>query len=403
MKKLPLILLFLLFAIRGYPQAPHLFEYDYPAITEEDPQIKEMLNQTNIDSLIKTINHLSSYFTRRCDSRYIYEVKDWLFNEYVRLGLDSICLHDFEINVHDITETAPNVIAIQKGLVYPDEYVVCGAHYDSYNNAAGHPDSLRSPGADDNATGVAGILETARILGKYSFKRSIIYCNFNAEEVGLVGSAAYAADCAADSMKIVGYFNMDMNGYLEEGYDIHVHLLYTTRDSLIADFFYNFCDIYYPDINICQAWLSGGDSDYSSFNRNGYPALFPCEDVHHYSPYIHTENDLMGLSVNNMEQSKLFTSLNIGAVATLAMPTKASITEITEETINIYPNPASDYFILNKDAKQLEIINLLGTCIQTESNINKNTQIDISHLKSGIYLLKIESDNKNTITKLIVK
>ena len=138
------------------------------------------------------------------------------------------------------------MIAIQRGCVYPDEYVVCGAHYDSYNKSLGHPDSLRAPGADDNASGTSGILETARLLSKCKFERSIIYCGFAAEEIGLIGSAAYAKDCADQRMDIVGYFNLDMIGYLEEGSDIHVNLMYTTQDSIIAKYVFDFSHVYYP-------------------------------------------------------------------------------------------------------------------------------------------------------------
>ena len=88
----------------------------------------------------------------------------------------------------------------------------------------------------DNASGVAGILETARLLSRCTFDRTIIYANWCAEEIGLVGSAAYAADCAAQRMDIVAYFNLDMTGYLEQGSDIHVNLMYTTQDSLLGNY-----------------------------------------------------------------------------------------------------------------------------------------------------------------------
>jgi len=127
-------------------------------------------------------------------------------------------------------------LAVQWGTRTPEEFVICGAHYDSYAWDGYDPDTIRSPGADDNASGVSGILETARLLSHHTFDRTIIYANWCAEECGLLGSAAYAEDCAAQNMDIVGYFNLDMTGYLEEGSDIHVHLMYTTQDSLIADF-----------------------------------------------------------------------------------------------------------------------------------------------------------------------
>ena len=86
------------------------------------------------------------------------------------------------------------------------------------------------------------------------------------------GSAAYAADCAAQRMDIVAYFNLDMTGYLEQGSDIHVNLMYTSQDSLLGNYVKRFSRTYFPDMRIWQDWLAWGDSDYSSFNRNGYAA-----------------------------------------------------------------------------------------------------------------------------------
>ena len=189
MKKNLFLLFILLLATNAFAQ--HLHEHDYPVITEENPTIRQLLESVSADSIEAKIEHLSSYWTRRYDSRYIWDVQDWLVAYYENLGIDTVVLHDFPVPNSDI-ETADNIIAIQWGITTPDEFVVCGAHYDSWNSDGADPDTIRSPGADDNASGVAGILETARLLSCYTFDRSIIYANWSAEEIGLVGSAAYA-------------------------------------------------------------------------------------------------------------------------------------------------------------------------------------------------------------------
>ena len=387
-----------------FAQAPHLHEHPYPVITQEDARIRGLMDQVSIDTLTATINHLSSYHTRRYDSRFIYDVQDWLLKRYETLNLDTVYLHDFQLHGLSITETADNVIAIQRGKRYPDEFVVCGAHYDSYAYDGYDPDTITSPGADDNATGVAGIWETARLLSHYQFDRSIIYCNFNAEECGLVGSAAFAKDCADQGIDIVGYFNMDMNGYLEEGSDIHVHLLYTTQDSVIADYFYNFCEVYYPEMPIRQAWMEHGDSDYSSFNRNGYAALHPFEDVHASSPFIHSRNDVMGLSVNNMEQSKRFAELNLGAVAILAGLNTAAVEENETIDLSIYPNPAKDQLNLfsMQGLNSVKIYNNLGQQVSYEIlNGIETYTLDLSGFSKGLYVVSVATAC-GTVNKTIV-
>ena len=345
-----------------YAQAPHIFEHDYPVVTTENPQIRALMDSVSIDSIKSYIEHLSSYHTRRYDSRYIWDVQDWLIARYQEMdGIDTVMLHDFPVPYFE-TGTADNILAVQWGAKTPQEFVICGAHYDSWNADGYDPDTIRSPGADDNASGVAGILETARLLSNCIFDRTIIYANWCAEEIGLVGSAAYAHDMAEQGMDIVAYFNLDMTGYLEEGSDIHVHLMYTTQDSLLGDYAINLSHVYFPEMPIKQNWLAWGDSDYSSFNRNGYAAIHPFEDVHASSPFIHTRSDVLGLSVNNLEQSKRFTELNLGMVATMAGISGYSVAEQEEINAMLYPNPAKESVsILAEDGIQdVTVCNLLG-------------------------------------------
>ena len=375
--------------------AQHLFEHTYPVVEQEDARIRQLMEEVSKDSIYATINHLQSYHTRRWDSRMVYEVQDWLYNTYFGMGIDSVTLHDFPVLYHDtLYETSDNVIAVQKGVLYPHEYVVCGAHYDSYNNSTGHPDSLRAPGADDNASGTAGILETARLLSKCKFERSIIYCGWAAEEIGLIGSAAYAKDCADQMIDIVGYFNLDMIGYLEEGSEIHVNLLYRTRDSIIADYVFNFCDVYYPEMPVRQSWLAAGaDSDFSSFNRNGYASIQPFEDTHHSSPFIHTPNDLLGVSVNNLDQCKRFTELNLGLVATLAGLVDTSVDDVITESLMVYPNPVSGTLTMKGvPMKQVEVYNLFGQKVLNETCHGEETTLDVSSLAAGVYVLRVIDD-----------
>ena len=407
MKKIVIITLLLAVGLTGFAQVPHIYEHNYPVITEENPTIRALMDSVSIDSIKANIEHLSSYHNRRYDSRYIWEVQDWLVARYQSFGVDSVILHDFKVNKPGFPEeTADNILAIQWGTKTPNEFVICGAHYDSWNDDGTDPDTIRSPGADDNATGVAGILETARLLSNYSFDRTIIYANWCAEEIGLVGSAAYAHDMAEQGMDIVGYFNLDMTGYLAEGSDIHVHLMYTTQDSLIGRYVFNFSHVYYPEMPIRQAWLQWGDSDYSSFNRNGYPAVHPFEDVHASSPYIHSRDDVLGLSVNNLDQSKRFTELNLGLVATLAGLNGTSVEEQVTTKVALYPNPTKNAvnIFAEDNLRYITICNLLGQQVETiELNGSRQFLLDTNHYHSGIYMVRITMENGVTTQRLVIE
>ena len=390
MKRLLLIALILAAGLTAFAQAPHLYDHTYPVIADENPEIRALIDSVSVDSIKANIEHLCSYHNRRYDSRFIWEVQDWLISRYQAFGVDTVMLHDFPVPDSDI-ETADNILAVQWGTKTPNEYVICGAHYDSWNPDGTDPDTIRSPGADDNASGVAGILETARLLSNYTFDRTIIYANWCAEEIGLVGSAAYAQDMAAQGMDIVGYFNLDMTGYLEEGTDIHVHLLYTTQDSLIANYVFNFSHVYFPEMLIKQNWLAWGDSDYSSFNRNGYPAVHPFEDVYASSPYIHTRQDILGLSVNNLEQSKRFTELNLGLVATLAGLNHDGMADDKTVNVAIYPNPTKEAVNIACDdgLQRIEVYNTLGQQIDVyRLRDDRHTILNTSSYATGIYMLR---------------
>ncbi|MBO7460786.1 MAG: M28 family peptidase [Bacteroidales bacterium] len=393
MKKI-ILAVFIIFSsvICRSQQSNHLYEHTFPEVNTQDPVVLEMLNQVTENQIINDVEHLTSYINRRADAIHIYNVKDWLVSEYEKLNIDSVYLHDFQVipywdTVPKPFTTAPNVLAFKRGTKYPDEFVVCGAHYDSYVITEGDfdPDTLVSPGADDNATGVAGILTTARILSNYEFERSIIFASWNAEEFGLCGSHAYASQCRADSIDIVAYFNLDMTGYVAPGNNIHIHLLYKNCDSLLGNFTQQISHTYLPGINIWQAWLSAGDTDYSSFNRNGYQAISPSEDVHNMSPYIHTIDDIIGLSVNSWEQSVIFTKLNLACVAHAAGLVYQYVNEI-------------DYS--DAEIEHFEVFDTYGHLVYKEKNMWKNVdEILVNNLESGIYIVRFFTNNGNVFTK----
>lgn len=378
-------------------KAQHLFEHTYPVVQVENPVIRQLMDSVSMDRLESTITHMQSYHTRRWDSQMVYEVQDWLFDTYRGMGLDSVFLHDFSFKFHDtLRESSDNVIAIQRGLVYPNEYVVCGAHYDSYNNTPGHPDSLRAPGADDNASGTSGILETARLLSSYRFERSIMYCGWAAEEAGLKGSAAYAKKCAENEVDIVGYFNLDMIGYLREGDAMQMQLVYVDRDSTMANYIYQFCEVYDPTMPVIQGWIIGGDSDFSSFNRNGYAAVHLFENAYYCSPFIHSTDDVLGISVNNMDQAKRFTEIHLGLVATLAGLINTSADEYESDQLTVYPNPSKSLInVKGVPMQQIEIYNTFGQLVKKETCHDSAIQLDIASLAAGVYVLRVIDDAKS--------
>ena len=281
--------------------------HDFPNVTEENPDIRFVLEQVSQDSMYATVAFLQAYRNRIWNTENAFAASDWIKSRFDALGLET----EQQPFTYYGENAAPNVIAIQRGTLYPDTYVVCGSHLDSYSFDA------ECPGADDNATGVASVLESVRLLSQYDFDYSIIYCAFGCEEMGLVGSDAYSTRCRQQNMDIIGYFNNDMNGYLY-GNEVHIHQIYPNSSEPCGAFYRNVGQVYFPEMVIEKKNFSAGDSDHTSFNQNGYQGIYPFEDVNHYSPYIHTFADTIGLSVNSWLMPQRYCQMNIACLAEVA-------------------------------------------------------------------------------------
>jgi hypothetical protein len=125
------------------------------------------------------------------------------------------------VNIESTRATVDNVLAYLPGKT--DEYIIIGAHYDHLGY--GNVDSLAPsqigqihPGADDNASGTAGVMELARLLAprKGQLQRGILFASFAGEELGLLGSAEWAKDPTLPLAKAVAMINMDMIGRIKD-------------------------------------------------------------------------------------------------------------------------------------------------------------------------------------------
>lgn len=369
---------------------------DFPVVSEEDATIKELMNEVDIKNLTATVQHLQDYERRQYNTTQAEEAAQWLYTQFEDLGLD---VEEFPFDYLG-NPSSPNIIATQWGTKFPDKYIICGSHYDSHRSGDG---DKTCPGADDNATGVATVLETARILSEYSFEYSILYCAFSAEEIGLIGSEAYASYCAEMGMDIIAYFNNDMNGYLHEGNEIHVDLIYPETVATLGDYYKNVAGIYFPEMEVSHIDFTAGDSDHTSFNNNGFMGIYPFEDKDNYSPYIHTKDDVIGISVNSFEQSQRFTQMNLACVAHMANLSTENVMENVYNNVKIFPNPAKNSLTLQSEdaTNEVKILNSIGQIVK-EFSFESNITIDIKDLNEGVYFVQIMGENPIT-KKLVVK
>jgi hypothetical protein len=184
--------------------------------------------------------------------------------------------------------TAANVVARIPGVSRPDEQVVVGAHFDSATLGSSLDGVGPSPGADDNASGTAAVLECARVLSGYAFDRTLVFVAFNAEEVGLVGSTYYAEAARSRGDDIRAMINLDMVAYDVGELDadvFHDGASYDLAELMAAK------AAKYTSVDMTARGGAATMSDHAPFWENGYKAIWQYEGWNDSSPHIHTQND----------------------------------------------------------------------------------------------------------------
>ncbi|HOV12385.1 MAG TPA: M20/M25/M40 family metallo-hydrolase, partial [Bacteroidales bacterium] len=191
-------------------------------IAVHDSLIGDVLTDLNADSIMSHIQHLQAYGTRFLLAPGHKDISLWLQHKLISFGYANAVLDSFEITVEwpvgsgtMITNTQYNVIAELSGLISPEVHYVIGAHYDDILQFGGYDPYLVCPGADDNASGTAAVLEIARVLKEKNFSSpaTMRFVFFDAEELGTFGSHHFVEDIVAGNEKLEIMFNLDMVGH----------------------------------------------------------------------------------------------------------------------------------------------------------------------------------------------
>jgi hypothetical protein len=191
----------------------------------ETPVLHEIGTAPSAARIEADIRKLVSFGTRHTLSsqtdpmRGVGAATRWIHDEFERISRDcGGCLEvryvkgtvQGEPRIPDPVEVV-SVIAIQRGTADPNRYVIMSGDIDS--RASDVMDaSSDAPGANDNASGVAGTLEAARVLSKYTFPGSIVYAALSGEEQGLFGGKFLAEEAQREGWRITGVLNNDMIG-----------------------------------------------------------------------------------------------------------------------------------------------------------------------------------------------
>lgn len=195
--------------------------------SQADSRLYEIINNVSAERIQNDVTTLANFGTRHTlsdtisQTRGIGAARRWIKSEFEKTSSQCDgCLEVFyQKNLVKEGEGSRiikdvwivNVVAIQRGTKFPNRFIIMSGDIDS---RVSNPNNFTSdsPGANDNASGMAGTIEAARVLSKYQFENSIIYVGLSGEEQGLFGGKGLAAHAKEQGWEIIGILNNDMIG-----------------------------------------------------------------------------------------------------------------------------------------------------------------------------------------------
>lgn len=280
---------------RFRPPSPRVqtFPSAAKALTPFSEFIEALVTKVEQSRINEWISDLINFSTRHTLSPQNVEVAQWLQGQFRALGYNDVVFHDFihsGVKCHNVICTKPGNLDLDKNLI------VC-AHYDSRMNDSEDFISA-APGANDNASGVAALLEIARIIFSIDTTYSIKFVGFSGEEQGLIGSAAYASFLNARGVHVQLLINLDMIGHPENPADPTIIIEQDIGNDVAAN------DA--PSQNFAMQMVQAAadytkiktslgpiySSDYMPFEHFGYVCIGAYDGADSL-PFYHTVNDTL--------------------------------------------------------------------------------------------------------------
>lgn len=191
-------------------------------VPDVDPDIETLVNAVSEQQLMAYVQHLENFGTRNAFSAIdqpsfgIGAAREWIFGEFIRVGQSSngrmdVRYEDFPLNYNGFAADQRNIIAELPGTSGSGDVIIIMAHYDT--RSVDETDGLsRSPGANDNGSGVALLLETARLLSSRTWNTTIIFAALAAEEQGTYGAKNLVQRMLQQGRSVQAAINYDTVG-----------------------------------------------------------------------------------------------------------------------------------------------------------------------------------------------
>jgi peptidase M28-like protein/repeat uncharacterized protein DUF346 len=266
------------------PENTFAFETRERTQRQPVPEIAALVAFVSQTRLTDTLTRLAGFHTRHSLSLEFSNAADWMKSE---LEIGGFAVSKRAISVG--SGTSFNVVADRQGSGVNRRLIIVTAHLDSVNTAGGA--AAASPGADDNGSGAAGVLEIGRILAGHSHEHDLRLILFGGEEQGLHGSQQYVGSLGqADRSRLDSVINMDMIGTLNSSTLTVLLEGAAVSQALINDLSDAAHD--YTSLTV-QTSLNPFASDHVPFINASLPALLTIEGADSANHNIHTANDTL--------------------------------------------------------------------------------------------------------------
>jgi len=388
--------------------------------------IQDIVNQVDSNNLKTDLAFIEGVRHRNTGAVHLQEVRDLLNDRFLNNNLDTE-KQEFNYGAY----IGENYVGTHLGTTDDEQIYILDGHYDGVSN---------SPAVDDNGTAVAGMLEAARILSNYNFKKTIRFIGFDLEEAGLRGSKAYVANLPEEDT-IAGVLNFEMIGYYRDevntqnfsfGFEILYPDIYSEiqADSFRGNFlanigivnqndweqsFANAAATYVPDLKVItfngpENWSiltpDLGRSDHAPFWNAEHPAVMLTNTSEFRNPNYHTLGDTLGTInfdfMTNIVKAAVATLAEVAELQNSTFATDSiniiinSVSEVSTCNVQIFPNPVVDVLQVKwEDCGQLidyvKVYSVDGKLVLNEQfSPRSEYSISTKELKEGVYLLETE-------------
>ncbi len=327
-----------------------------------NPQVKAMVSQVSAERIADTQKKLESFGTRNIFSATddpahgIGAAREWIAGQFrsyspkLEVSFDKHRLKgDPSQRLFKDVEIW-NVVAVLPGTSEPEEQVLVSGHYDSIHMVFKQPADGRrtldaegtvaatAPGVTDDGSGTAAVLELARVMSQFQFRKTIVFIAFASEEYGLEGSSTYAEAAAGKHDRIEAVFNNDIigsdvsgNGEMSNRYvNVFSEDPNDSPSRQVARYIKAINARYQPGFAVNLVFRHdrfGRGGDHSPFNAFGFAAVRLTTPMENFSNQ-HTATDTFANTAP--EYTALVAKANAAAMATLALAPKAPETRAAQ-------------------------------------------------------------------------